>query len=76
MKSGDWAHMFEPSNGHFSMCVEVIFSLSCLNWFSFKVDLILCRENICFDLNLSSSSVVFGKYYLYSFPVGKYFGCS
>ena len=31
---------------------------------------------IFLDLNLSSSSVVFGKCFLYSFPVGKSLGCS
>ena len=74
MKSGDWAHMFEPSNGHFSMCVEVIFSLSCLNWFSFKVDSILCQDKIFLDLNLSNSSMVFGKMFFVFVSSGKIFG--
>ena len=67
MKSGDWAHMFEPFNGYLSMCVEVIFSLSCLNWFSFKVDSILCRGKIFLDLNLSNSSMVFGNIFCIRF---------
>ena len=36
----------------------------------------MCLAKIFFDLNRSSSSVVFGKCFLYSFPVGKSLGCS
>ena len=56
--------------------VAIIFSLQCLNWLSFRADSILCLAKIYFDLNRSRSSVVFGKYVLYSFPVGKYLGCA
>ena len=51
-------------------------SSPCLNWFSVRTNSMLCYENIFVDLNLSRSSVVFGKYVLYSLPVGKYFECS
>ena len=54
----------------------MMFSSPCLNWFSFKVDSNLCRDNIFFDLNLSKSSLVFKRYFLYSFTVGKSFECS
>ena len=47
-------------------------SSSCLNWLSFNADSIVYRENVFFDLYLSSSSVVFGKMFLYSFPVGNH----
>ena len=59
-----------------SQRVAIIFSLPCLNWLSFREDSILCLAKIFFDLNRSSSSVVFGKCFLYSFPVGKSLGCA
>ena len=54
----------------------MMFSSPCLNWFSFKTDSILCQEKVFLDLNLSSSSVVFGKFVLCSFPVGISLGSS
>ena len=53
--------------------VAMILSSPYLNVSSFNAGSIVCRENIFFDLYLSSSSMVFRKYLLYSFPVGKYF---
>ena len=55
--------------------VDMIFSSPCLNWLSFRADSILCLMKNFLDLNLSSSSVVFGKCLLYSFPLGNFLGC-
>ena len=56
--------------------VAMMFSSPCLNWLNFRAYSILCLVKHFLDLNRSSSSVVFEKCFLYSFPVGEFLRCS
>ena len=56
------SHMIHAQD---SRRVAMMLSSPCLNWLSFRADSILCLVKKFLDLNLSSSSVVIGKCFLY-----------
>ena len=70
------SHSYHLIYAHESRRSTMIFSSPCLNWFSVSADSILCWEYMFFYLDMSRSSVIFGKCFFYSLPVGKYSGCS